>query len=57
VPTWIKDACTLCMGCMRCGAIHYDEATIGKKRYTHPLLKKGGHNHAGHSQAGGHAHG
>ena len=56
VPTWIKDACTLCMGCMRCGAIHYDEATIGKKRYTHPLLKKGGHNHAGHSQVGGHAH-
>ena len=31
VPTWTRDQCTLCMGCMRCGAIHYDDRALGKK--------------------------
>ena len=38
-PKWVKDKCALCMACIRCGAIHYDEATKGKKRYVNPILK------------------
>ena len=38
-PKWVKDKCALCMACIRCGAVHYDEATKGKKRYVNPILK------------------
>ncbi len=38
-PRWVKEKCALCMACIRCGAVHYDEATIGKKRYVNPVLK------------------
>ena len=38
-PRWVKDKCALCMACIRCGAVHYDEATKGKKRYVNPILK------------------
>ena len=38
-PKWVKDKCALCMACIRCGAVHYDEATKGKKRYVNPTLK------------------
>lgn len=51
VPTWTGDLCTLCMGCMRCGAVHYGNTTVGKKRYTHPFLKKNGKGHAAHARS------
>ena len=38
-PRWVKERCALCMACIRCGAVHYDEATVGKKRYVNPVLK------------------
>ncbi len=38
-PAWVKDKCALCMACIRCGAVHYGEATKGKKRYVNPILK------------------
>ena len=38
-PKWVKDKCALCMACIRCGAVHYGEATKGKKRYVNPILK------------------
>lgn len=40
VPSWQKRKCTLCMACARCGAILYDNSITGKKRYTHPMLRK-----------------
>lgn len=39
-PTWVKDECCLCMACVRCGAILYDDLIGGRKRYVHPDLKK-----------------
>lgn len=38
-PKWVKEKCALCMACIRCGAVHYGEATKGKKRYVNPILK------------------
>ena len=29
-PKWVKDKCALCMACIRCGAIRYDGAAMGK---------------------------
>ena len=60
-PTWVKERCTFCMSCARCGAIEYGDKLTGKVRYKHPMLrKKGGHGGGGHdhsapsSSAGGH---
>ena len=39
-PTWVKDRCSLCMACIRCGAILYGERITGKPRYVHPMLRK-----------------
>jgi ferredoxin len=40
-PTWVKDRCILCLGCMnRCSSIQYGKATVGRARYVHPILKK-----------------
>ena len=69
-PKWILDKCYQCLGCARCGAIQYGKKTVGKKRYTNPILKKGGsghdhgqaadqpevHDHVG-AAGGGHVHG
>ena len=46
-PTWVKDRCVQCMACIRCGAVQYGKSTVGKKRYTNPILKKpaAGHSH------------
>ena len=38
-PVWIKDKCIHCMSCIRCGAVQYGKSTVGKKRYTNPVLK------------------
>ena len=38
-PRWVKERCALCMACIRCGAVHYDDAAKGKKRYVNPILK------------------
>ena len=38
-PTWIKDKCIHCMSCIRCGAVQYGKSTVGRKRYTNPVLK------------------
>ena len=55
-PTWVKDRCSFCMSCVRCGAIEYGTKLTGKVRYKHPMLrKKGGHDHGAHS-GGGHDH-
>ena len=40
VPTWVKDSCALCLGCARCGAIHYDQADKTNGRYKHPIYRK-----------------
>ncbi len=39
-PTWVKERCTLCMACVRCGAILYGDRITGKPRYVHPALRK-----------------
>ncbi len=39
-PKWIKERCIHCMACVRCGAVQYGKTTVGKKRYTNPILKK-----------------
>ena len=45
-PKWIKERCIHCMACVRCGAVQYGKSTVGKKRYTNPILKKtSGHVH------------
>jgi len=45
-PKWIKERCIHCMACVRCGAVQYGASTVGKRRYTNPILKKGaGHAH------------
>ena len=60
-PTWVKERCSFCMSCVRCGAIEYGTKLTGKARYKHPMLrKKGGHDHGahsgGHCASGGEAH-
>ena len=56
-PTWVKERCSFCMSCVRCGAIEYGTKLTGKARYKHPMLRKktdhGGH---GGSANGGHDH-
>ena len=69
-PKWVLDKCYQCLACARCGAIQYGKRTVGKKRYTNPILKKGGgghghddapdmeeHAHGAPAPAGGHDHG
>ena len=71
-PTWVKERCSFCMSCVRCGAIEYGSKLTGKARYKHPMLRKatdhGGHGdtaskegHDSHdaspAAAGGHDHG
>ncbi len=57
-PTWVKERCSFCMSCVRCGAIEYGTKLTGKARYKHPMLRKktdhGGH---GDTTAAGHDHG
>ena len=50
-PTWTADKCNLCLACARCGAIQYGKKTVGKKRYTNPILKASGGSHAHESHA------
>ncbi|MBQ7736401.1 MAG: EFR1 family ferrodoxin [Oscillospiraceae bacterium] len=38
-PKWVADRCIHCMACVRCGAVQYGKSTVGKKRYTNPILK------------------
>lgn len=38
-PRWVKEQCIHCMSCIRCGAVQYGKRTVGKKRYTNPVLK------------------
>ena len=38
-PRWVEERCIHCMSCIRCGAVQYGKSTIGKKRYTNPILK------------------
>ena len=38
-PAWVKDRCVHCMSCVRCGAIQYGKSTVGRGRYTNPVLK------------------
>ena len=45
-PRWVKDRCVRCMACARCGAVQYGAHTAGRERYTNPVLKKHGHDHA-----------
>ena len=40
LPVWIKDTCSLCLACMRCGAIVHGSKSEGRRRYTHPALRK-----------------
>ena len=47
-PTWIKERCSFCMSCVRCGAIEYGTKLTGKTRYKHPMLRKKTA-HSGHS--------
>ncbi len=39
-PVWIKKSCVMCMGCARCGAIHYGKADQKHGRYKHPIFRK-----------------
>ena len=38
-PAWILDRCVHCLSCVRCGAIQYGKSTVGRERYTNPVLK------------------
>ena len=45
-PSWNTSSCQHCMTCIRCGAVEYGITTHGRKRYTHPdLRKKKKHDH------------
>ena len=45
-PSWNTSTCQHCMTCIRCGAVEYGATTHGRKRYTHPdLRKKKKHDH------------
>lgn len=39
-PSWNTGTCQHCMSCIRCGAVEYGVTTHGRKRYTHPDLRK-----------------
>ena len=39
-PSWNTATCQHCMSCIRCGAVEYGVTTHGRKRYTHPDLRK-----------------
>ncbi len=39
-PSWNMGKCQHCMCCIRCGAVEYGLTTHGRKRYTHPDLRK-----------------
>ena len=39
-PSWNTGKCQHCMCCIRCGAVEYGLTTHGRKRYTHPDLRK-----------------
>ena len=39
-PSWNTGKCQHCMCCIRCGAVEYGTTTHGRKRYTHPYLRK-----------------
>ncbi len=39
-PSWNTGKCQHCMCCIRCGAVEYGTTTHGRKRYTHPDLRK-----------------
>ena len=39
-PSWNAGKCQHCMCCIRCGAVEYGLTTHGRKRYTHPDLRK-----------------
>ena len=45
VPTWIKETCVMCLGCARCGAIHYGRTDEKNGRYKHPVFRKKSHHH------------
>ena len=47
VPTWVKETCVMCLGCARCGAIHYGDKDEKNGRYKHPvfLKKSSAHHH------------
>ncbi len=47
-PKWVADRCIHCMSCVRCGAVQYGKSTVGKKRYTNPILKAGQQKHHHH---------
>lgn len=44
-PKWIRERCSFCMSCVRCGAIQYGDKLTGKARYKHPMLRKKKENH------------
>ena len=54
-PTWVKERCSFCMSCVRCGAIEYGSKLTGKARYKHPMLRKKT-DHDGHGGAGAASH-
>lgn len=39
-PSWVKPKCDHCMSCLRCSAVQYGKATVGKARYRHPDLRR-----------------
>ncbi len=45
VPTWIKETCVMCLGCARCGAIHYGRTDEKNGRYKHPVFRKKSYHH------------
>ena len=57
-PTWVKERCSFCMSCVRCGAIEYGSKLTGKARYKHPMLRKStGHGDHGATDTAAHDHG
>ena len=47
-PKWVAERCIHCMSCIRCGAVEYGKNTVGRERYTNPLLKKKTASHSSH---------
>ena len=57
-PSWVKERCSFCMSCVRCGAIEYGSKLTGKVRYKHPMLRKTtGHGDHGSTNSAAHDHG
>ena len=57
-PTWVRERCSFCMSCVRCGAIEYGDKLTDKARYKHPMLrKKSDHGDHGSAAASDHDHG